>query len=102
MTKYNIDFLAKIRLLGTDGCHLCHEAMVLCEQTLGYLPAEIEITDFADVLYNLYEVRIPVLAYIPDTSMPLAEIAGSDLELAWPFDDAALENFLDKHSQTLC
>lgn len=74
-------------LYGTLGCHLCE----LAEQRLAALmaqlpqPIEIECRDIADsdALVERYGVRIPVLRRVAD-----------DAELGWPFEDAALREFV--------
>ena len=83
MTKYN--------LYGSDGCHLCEQALALC---LTVLPAEqlvqIDIIEQAHVdhetetLVDLYGVHIPVLEKLEQNS-------SQNTKLFWPFSQAQIQ-----------
>jgi hypothetical protein len=77
-----------IELFETEGCHLCVEAHALVSQFLkksrqSYKLTRVEIASSDDLL-NRYGIRIPVVKRI-DTNA----------ELGWPFDERALERFLE-------
>lgn len=76
-----------VTLLGTSACHLCDEAEAMLVATLNPEFFEINKLDIADddVLVERYGVRIPVLRRDADES-----------ELNWPFDVAALIQFLSE------
>ena len=76
-----------VTLLGTSACHLCEEAEAMLLATLNPEFFEINKLDIADddVLVERYGVRIPVLRRDADES-----------ELNWPFDVAALIQFLSE------
>ncbi len=70
--------IIKLILYSTSHCHLCEQAKALLlevalEQELHW--ESIEITDHA-ILYELYEIKIPVLKRL-DT----------DIEICWPFNE---------------
>lgn len=73
-------------LLGTAGCHLCEEAEDIIRECLpNDYDQVIEIIDIAEQEHwqAQYAIRIPVL-YHPITQK----------ELAWPFDQAEVERFI--------
>jgi hypothetical protein len=73
-------------LYGTLGCHLCEIAEALLQEVLAQRGDwQIECIDIADseVLLERYGERIPVLRRQCDGA-----------ELGWPFDQAALLDFL--------
>ncbi len=71
----------EIRLYGTKHCHLCDEAEAILRK-IGIEAVYVDIAD-DDMLIEKYGVRIPVLQRV-DTGA----------ELGWPFDTAAVSNFL--------
>jgi len=80
----------QIKLMTTDGCHLCEDALAMVQylfntridyQNLFGLEL-VEISD-SNSLMQQYAVRIPVLL-----------VGGS--EFAWPFEIQALESWLDR------
>lgn len=71
----------ELRLYGTSHCHLCEQAEALLRQ-LGCDARHIDIVE-DDALLERYGVRIPVL---------LRTDTGA--ELGWPFDAAAIRDFL--------
>jgi hypothetical protein len=83
MNKYN--------LYGSDGCHLCEQALALC---LIVLPSEqltqIDIIEQERVehekktLVELYGVHIPVLEKLEQNS-------SENTKLFWPFTQAQVE-----------
>ncbi|WP_057831862.1 glutaredoxin family protein [Colwellia sp. TT2012] len=83
MNKYN--------LYGSEGCHLCEQALALC---LAVLPreqlTEIDIIEQDSVahetqtLIELYGVHIPVLE-------KLAQDSSKNIKLFWPFTQAQVE-----------
>ncbi|MBA6326478.1 glutaredoxin family protein [Colwellia sp. MB02u-6] len=73
----------KFNLYGSEGCHLCEEALALC---LAVMPAtDIRVVDILDddKLVTLYRVRIPVL-----------ERLSSQKKLFWPFEQAQVLELL--------
>ncbi|NQZ25132.1 MAG: glutaredoxin family protein [Colwellia sp.] len=85
MNKYN--------LYGSEGCHLCEQALAIC---LAVLPRsqliEIDIIEQEGVahetqtLVELYGVHIPVLE-------KLAQDSSKNTKLFWPFSQAQVEQF---------
>ena len=83
MNKYN--------LYGSDGCHLCEQALTIC---LAVLPLEqltqVDIIEQEKVdhetktLVELYGVHIPVLE-------KLAQNSSENIKLFWPFTQAQVE-----------
>lgn len=72
-------------LYGSDGCHLCEQALVICLTVLTHEQLdEIDIVDQVNVahesktLVELYGVHIPVLEKLDDT-------LGENKKLFWPF-----------------
>jgi hypothetical protein len=73
----------KFNLYGSEGCHLCEEALALC---LAVMPAaDICVVDILDddKLVTLYRVHIPVLERI-----------SSQEKLFWPFEQAQVLELL--------
>lgn len=65
----------KFHLYGTEGCHLCEDALAIC---LAEMPVEqIKVVDIIDDenLLALYRVSIPVLERLSDQE-----------KLFWPFE----------------
>lgn len=74
--------MSTLKLFGTEHCHLCEQAARLLEAN--QLSAEkIDICS-DDTLYARYEVRIPVLLR-----------CDTEVELAWPFDQHTLLEFIN-------
>lgn len=73
--------MADFILYGTDGCHLCEEAVELVLHTA----ISFEERDIVDdsLAMQLYSLRIPVLRHV---------LSGA--ELGWPFDDLQLAHFI--------
>jgi hypothetical protein len=72
-------------LYGSDGCHLCEQALAICLAVLAQEQlSEIDIIDHVNVahetktLVELYGVHIPVLEKLSDTS-------SENKKLFWPF-----------------
>jgi hypothetical protein len=72
-------------LYGSDGCHLCEQALAICLTVLTHEQlTEIDIVDEPNIahetksLVELYGVHIPVLEKLSDTS-------GENEKLFWPF-----------------
>jgi hypothetical protein len=72
-------------LYGSDGCHLCEQALAICLTVLAKEQlSEIDIIDQTNVahetktLVELYGVHIPVLEKLNDTS-------SENKKLFWPF-----------------
>ncbi len=73
----------EFNLYGTEGCHLCEDALALC---LAVMPAEkISVIDIIDdeTLLELYRISIPVLERLSDQQ-----------KLYWPFDQAQVLELL--------
>jgi len=69
----------------TAGCHLCEQAIVLCEQYILSGAITVHSVDIADSehLVEKYGVRIPVIKRMDNNN-----------ELGWPFDEVGLAKFL--------
>jgi len=90
MTKYN--------LYGSDGCHLCEQALTLC---LTVLPIEqltqVDIIEQERIdhetktLVELYGVSIPVLE-------KLAQNSNENTKLFWPFTQAQVTQLVNNNS----
>lgn len=76
-----------LELMATDGCHLCERAIEVLQTTLQPGQVEVDLVDIAfdDQLMERYATRIPVLVQ-----------PSSGLELGWPFDAAALTDYLNR------
>ncbi len=74
---------AKFNLYGTEGCHLCDDALALCEQVMP--KADINIVDIIDdeKLVALYRISIPVLERLSDQA-----------KLFWPFEQKQILELL--------
>jgi predicted RNA-binding protein len=73
----------EFNLYGTEGCHLCEDALALC---LAVMPAEkVSVIDIIDdeKLLELYRISIPVLERLSDQQ-----------KLYWPFDQAQVLELL--------
>lgn len=73
-------------LYTTAGCHLCEEAATLLNEAgLPQQGWQVQAVDIASdaALVDAYGIRIPVLRH-----------AASGSELGWPFDAAALQQWL--------
>lgn len=75
----------EFNLYGSDGCHLCEQALAICLTVLTYEQLnEVDIIDQANVahetqsLVELYGVHIPVLEKLDNTQ-------GENKKLFWPF-----------------
>lgn len=91
---------AHLVLLGTDGCHLCREALQIIESATGHLPPEVDIIDLPETAYQFLEVRIPVL-YVHISSLPMAShLAMGELAedhcLFWPFQQSDVCSFIER------
>jgi len=77
--------MVEIDFFTTDGCHLCNEALALCEPFKEAGIIKINCIDIVDEehLVELYGIRIPVI-----------KRRDSNLELGWPFDQQILQKFL--------
>lgn len=85
----------KYYLYGSEGCHLCEQALAIC---LAVLPREqfVEIdiieqekvTHEEQTLVELYGVHIPVLEKLQDDS-------NKNTRLFWPFNHDQVEKFIN-------
>lgn len=73
--------MSNYRLYTRPGCHLCDDALALCEEG-GVRPQAVDISGDVELLRG-YGDRIPVL-----------RCARTGAELAWPFDRETLAGFL--------
>lgn len=76
-----------MQLMSTLGCHLCELAEAEIGPFIGPYDLQVEWLDIAedDQLMQRYETRIPVLVH-----------PSSGLSLDWPFDAAALVDFIQR------
>lgn len=74
---------AKFNLYGTEGCHLCEDALAMCEQVMP--EANINVVDIIDdeKLVELYRISIPVLERLSDQA-----------KLFWPFEQKQILELL--------
>ena len=72
---------SKIKLYGTEFCHLCDEAEAILHEA-GVAVVHIDIAE-DDELLEKYGMRIPVLRRNDNNT-----------ELGWPFDAVAVARFL--------
>ncbi|MCP4411622.1 MAG: glutaredoxin family protein [Gammaproteobacteria bacterium] len=77
--------MLSITLYSTENCHLCEEALTLCQPYINQGLVRVQSIDIVDddELYRNYAIRIPVLK---------REDSGN--EMGWPFDDNMLQKFL--------
>lgn len=73
----------KFNLYGTDGCHLCEDALALCVQVMP--ETDITVVDIIDdeKLVGLYRISIPVLERLEDQK-----------KLFWPFEQKQILELL--------
>lgn len=90
MTKYN--------LYGSEGCHLCEQALTLCLTVLSNEQlVQIDIIEQERVehesktLFELYGVHIPVLE-------KLAQNSSENTKLFWPFTQAQVTQLVNSNS----
>ena len=77
---------ALIYLYTTSGCHLCEQAEAVVAPHLSAYSLQIEPVEIADddALLDFYGDRIPVI-----------RLAGCDVELGWPFDEALAKEYIE-------
>lgn len=87
--------MSKYYLYGSDGCHLCEQALAICLAALPReLLVEIDIIEQEKVaheeqtLVELYGVHIPVLEKLDDDS-------NKSTKLFWPFNHEQVEQLID-------
>lgn len=75
--------MSLFNLYGTEGCHLCEEALALCLTTLS--KTDICVVDIVDdeKLVALYRLHIPVLERLADGK-----------KLFWPFSQHDIKELL--------
>jgi hypothetical protein len=71
----------QVFLYSTDGCHLCNDALTLC-QSVGVSPTIVDIVE-DDNLVHLYGTYIPVLL-----------VEREEQGLFWPFDAEQIKQYL--------
>lgn len=81
-----------LMLYTTVGCHLCEQAEDVLQAALASEPdlhwSPVEISD-DPALVAAYGLRIPVI-----------RLQGQDADLGWPFDEAAVRNYLARVNAT--
>lgn len=75
--------MSDYRLYTRPGCHLCDDALALCEAA-GVRPEAVDISGNVELLRS-YGDRIPVL-----------RATHTGAELGWPFDGESLAAFLER------
>lgn len=73
--------MSDYQLYTRPGCHLCDDALALCEEA-GVRPEAVDISGDVELLRG-YGDRIPVL-----------RATHTGAELGWPFDGESLAEFL--------
>lgn len=100
---YPPSLLSRLRLISTDGCHLCHAALAILEEAIQYLPQEIDVIDLDDGQYDIFETLIPVLVLISEDERHHAQTqidyarylqSPSHTALCWPFDTKDIHRLL--------
>ena len=73
----------KFKLYGSEGCHLCEDALALCMTVMP--AAELDTVDIIDdeKLLELYRISIPVLERVSDQE-----------KLFWPFEQKQILELL--------
>lgn len=79
--------MPSLKLLGTDGCHLCEQAELIIAEALSVMPEQITLQTIDIAIEEHwqkdYAIRIPVL--IDQTGQK---------EIAWPFDLPQITHFI--------
>jgi len=75
-----MDINESVMLLGTDGCHLCEQAMALFEGTK-WAPISADIIELG--LVEAYGDKIPVL-----------QVVNAQQALFWPFEQQQISEYL--------
>lgn len=81
--------MREIVLYSTLGCHLCEQAQDVIWPVIegtDYRLREVDIS-CSEKLVEAYGVKIPVLAFVDDYDV-------ASITLEWPFDNAAVAQFL--------
>lgn len=71
----------RVFIFGTDGCHLCDEAMALFSGKQ-WQPTYLDIIDYQ--LVDVYGDKIPVL-----------QVEGAVSALFWPFETPQIKEYLE-------
>ena len=79
-----MNVMSKFILLGTSACHLCEQAEVLLDE-LNINYQKIDIAE-EEQWQAAYAIKIPVLLHKGE----------SEQELCWPFDQAAIQAWINK------
>lgn len=78
--------MIQLKLYGTSACHLCEQAEHLLEQ-LQWQGKQL-IVEKVDIIDH------PQLEQAYGNRIPVVQEPGTGRELAWPFDQAALKDFI--------
>jgi hypothetical protein len=71
----------KYNLYGSEGCHLCDDALTLCEKVIE--ANELDVIDIVDQEKVSHETRTLVELY--GVHIPVFEVLSSNEKLFWPF-----------------
>lgn len=75
--------MKKFRLYGSDGCHLCEEALTLCENAgIAEAVEHIDIVENEEY-FEQFKFSIPVLERLEDSK-----------KLFWPFTDEQIKEIV--------
>ncbi len=77
--------MAQYYLFGTEGCHLCEQALAIIFDNPQALDVEVKDIIEKQAWLDQFSIRIPVLQHI-----------ASGQELDWPFDDQTLKQFINE------
>ncbi|PKI17188.1 glutaredoxin family protein [Colwellia sp. 12G3] len=90
--------MIKYNLYGSEGCHLCEQALTLCLKVLTVEQVtQVDIIEQENVdhetktLVELYGVHIPVLE-------KLAQNSSENTKLFWPFTQAQVTQLVNSNS----
>lgn len=94
--------MVKYNLYGSDGCHLCEQALEICSSVIPNAQlVEVDIIDVervsheAKTLVELYGVHIPVLEKIQEE---LSDNTSQNVKLFWPFTQAQVSQLVNSNT----
>lgn len=92
--------MIKYNLYGSEGCHLCEQALAICLSVLSteqLVPIDIieqeRVEHETQTLFELYGVHIPVLE-------KLVQNSNENTKLFWPFTQAQVTQLVNDNSMS--
>ena len=89
--------MTELQLYGTSGCHLCEQAEGVLQPVLAHINEQLVAAGMSDATVTLQVVEItedPALVQRYALRIPVIRLAGSEVELGWPFDELQAWEFL--------